>query len=105
MEIRVPIDRSMVLDLLRACFWCLVGKSAMLSFECEEMRVNGEEKPLILSRQQAAELQRNHLTTAAKATLLEELVTDTMKELPEGHPIAEELKSGLDAINEARILH
>ncbi len=105
MEIRVPIDRSMVVQLLKACAATLFGKSTTLSFECQEMKLNGEEQPLILSRRQAADLQKSHMAVASRAGYLEELVAETINGLPEGHPIAEELQSGLDAINGARTLH
>lgn len=103
MKLQIPMQRSFVRNLLIACWQTLLGHRVTVEFDCDGISVDGD-RPVMLSRQQARDLQQQHLAAAAKAALLEDLMKAAIKAAPD-NPIAVELKDGLAEIEGPRTLH
>lgn len=104
MKLSIPMQRSFVRNLLRACWQTLLGHKVTVEFECDGIMVDGD-RPILMSREQAKELQQRHLAAAAKAALLEDLLKGALEEASSDNPLAMELKDGLAEIEGARTLH
>ena len=101
MELKIPINRSHVMRLLKACWAAVKGQEAALIFKDGEAQVDGKEKPVVLTEREMYKLE----TMLNKYQALVEYMKDALEDLPEDAPEARELRAALEFIDRPRVLH
>lgn len=105
MEIRIPISRVHALRLIVAAASALIRGAATLKFTAEE--VNGKARPVILSRDELADLQQGYMEAMANTALLRDSIEGALGQCPPelvNDPVVVALRDSLNAIDK-RVLH
>jgi hypothetical protein len=104
-ELRIPITRSNFFQLIAAALSALIGRETTMVFDCD--KVNGKEKPMILSRGEVVAMQQENATLAANAQILREITEEALEQVPpelEDHQAVKDLRAGLRLLDK-RVLH
>jgi hypothetical protein len=101
MEIRIPLVRSHFLVVLVAAVTALIRGKTTLRFSTQE--VNGKKRPVILSRDEVARLEQDHIETASQVQLLRDMVEEAIAQMPAEDITTLRLRDGLTMLDKRTI--
>jgi len=101
MELKIPINRSHVVQLLRACWAAVRGHHVSLTFQSDEAKLDGKAKPVVFTEDEIYHIE----VKLGKFEALLNYMRETLEELPADAPEAKELRAALSVIERPRVLH
>ena len=101
MEVRIPINRTHIKQLIKACWAALMGHHVTLKFDTEDVALNGQEGGVLMTQEDITKIE---MRLAERAALLE-FMQDKLTELGEDAPEARALRAALSVVGKPRVLH
>jgi hypothetical protein len=101
MDLKIPINRSHVKELLKACWATLRGQHVTLNFKADEAVLDGKDKPVIFTEEEVLKIEHK----IAQLDMLLGYIREALADLPEEAPEAKELRAALAVIERPRVLH